>query len=351
MTEQKDSPVLEKPPAKPVRFQAVADLIREAYGAKRKRLTVSKADLEAMYSGPKLEAAQREELLRLAASDRMLDRTRELLLLNAERLASQPLAGQVRSFVGDMLRLHPAFRELGGVIGNLPEAMSDEAALELLASQSFAGLPWQKDAPPLKKSEAEQGRLNAVYCLLLWMRETRGTSVERIQRHLHATAWAPAAQRQKTDAQVLRTLMQARDRAALGIARATLESKVREQSQEAVAARDAEERAAARAKELGVQLEKVSTQLEAEKDLARSLAEGIEKARREHDDAIAHMRNEYEELRGRLLRRLRQEVSLLDEGLQALRREPPKVHVMDDHAERAIHALKGEIERIKGGSE
>ena len=60
------------------------------------------------------------------------------------------------------------------------------------------------------------------------------------------------------------------------------------------------------------------------------------------------MRNDYEDLRGRVLRRLREDTALLEEGLHALRREPPKVHVMEDHAERAIDALKREMGRIRG---
>jgi hypothetical protein len=290
-------------------------------------------------------------LVRLSVSDRTLDRTRELMLLSAERFGNQMLAGQIRDFAGAVLRRHPAFliESLAGVLANLPDAIGDEAAIDALASQSFAALPWPEGLAPLKKNEAEQCRLNAVCCLLLWFRETRGTPTEQVQRHLHAVAWTPTAVRYKTDAQKLRVLMQARDRAALGIACSTLEKKVREQRQEAVAARGAEERASARAKQLEQELGEANTMLETGEARAQSLTEQIANAKREHENEKAHMRNDYEELRGRVLRRLRQEVSLLDEGLHALKRHPPKIHVMEDHAERAIDGLKGEIEHIQGG--
>jgi hypothetical protein len=347
MTEQTGAPGGNEP-AKLVRFHCLADLIREAYGIKRRRLAVSKADLLVMRSAPNIHDAQRDELLRLAASDRMLDRTRELLLFSAERFANQSPADAVRAFVGGVLRLHPAFRELRGVVDSLPESMDDEAAVETLAAQPFPALPWPEGLPPLKKSEAEQLRVNALCCLLLWLRETRGTSMERIRHYLHAAAWAPAARRQTTDASALRVLMQARDRTALGVACSGFEMRVRELSRDAATARGKEERAAARAMDLQAKLEETSRSLAAEKIHLQSLTAEMEKTQREHEDEKAHMRNQYEELRGRLLRRLRQEVSLLDEGLQALKRVPPKVHVMEDHAERAIQGLRGEIDRIRG---
>lgn len=346
MTEKTGAPAGNEP-AKLVRFHCLADLIREAYGTKRRRLVVSKAELLVMRSASNIHDAQRDELLLLAASDRTLDRTRELMLLNAERFANQSPADAVRAFVGSVLRLHPAFRELRGVVDGVPEAMGDEAAVETLCAQTFSALPWPEGLPPLKKAEAEQLRINALCCLLLWLRETRGTSMERIRHYLHAAAWAPAA-RGKTDASALRALMQARDRMALGIACAGLEIKLRELSRDVATARGTGERATARAMDLQAKLEEMGRSLDAERLHVQSLTAEMEKTQREHEDEKAHMRNQYEELRGRLLRRLRQEVSLLDEGLQALKRDPPKVHVMEDHAERVVHGLRSEIDRIRG---
>ena len=80
---------------------------------------------------------------------------------------------------------------------------------------------------------------------------------------------------------------------------------------------------------------------------ATAFDEQLQRERLEEEDQKAYLRSDYEELRGRVLHRLRQEVTLLDEGLHALRKQPPKVHVMEDHAERAIDGLKKEIARIR----
>ena len=67
-----------------------------------------------------------------------------------------------------------------------------------------------------------------------------------------------------------------------------------------------------------------------------------------HENAKAHWKDDYEQLRGQVLRRLNDELPLLVDGLHALRRDPPKVHIMIDHAERAIEGLESEVKRLRG---
>lgn len=62
---------------------------------------------------------------------------------------------------------------------------------------------------------------------------------------------------------------------------------------------------------------------------------------------MSHMRDAIERRRTRTLRVLLAQVDLLSEGLLAIKRNPPKVHVMIDHAERALDALRAEIEQLK----
>ena len=71
--------------------------------------------------------------------------------------------------------------------------------------------------------------------------------------------------------------------------------------------------------------------------------------RRDRGIERTHIQDAYESLRGRVVRRLEGELSLLKEGLHALRRDPPKVAVMDDHADRAIDGLTREIEQLRKG--
>ena len=336
-------------PAVP-RFSTLADLLRSAYDGKSKRLTLAKADIESMQSAPIPEGELEEELLRLASSDRTLERSRELLLLSVEKLGRHPLAAKLRNFVRDVLRCHPAYQlpTLEGVLENIPEAAPIDIAIKAVTGQAFAQIRWPDGSPPLTKSQIETLRYTAGHCLLIWLRETRGITLDRILYMLHECCWAAPDGRTESEARHLRTLMTSRDRKALDIVFSSLEKKANEKSREAAAAREVEERARLRAELTQASLDEAKRLLESEKLRTAALEEKFQQKNREHEDQIAHMRSDYEELRGRVLGRLRQEVTLLDEGLHALRKQPPKVHVMEDHADRAIDGLKKEIARIKG---
>ena len=344
-TENKRGETRVKPPA----LQSLGDLLRTVYGRKRRSLNLKKTEIGAICSVPKVETVERDELLGLAASDRTLERTRELMLLSMERFDAATVGGQLWEFVRDVLHRHPAFaaESLAWLLENQPDAPSEERAVRTLTSQSFATLRWPEGLTALKKKEMEQCRLNALWCLLLWFRKTRGTSFERIQRYLHTNIWAPAARHQNTDLRKLRVLMTNRQHAAIAVACSMLEKEAFEQREQADASRMAEERAIMHAKELEEKIASTNTQIEAAKAQIEQLERDVSSARSAHENEKAHMRNDYEELRGRVLRRLREELALLDEGLHALRRDPPKVHVMEDHAERAIDGLKGEMKRLK----
>ena len=65
------------------------------------------------------------------------------------------------------------------------------------------------------------------------------------------------------------------------------------------------------------------------------------------DDMCTHHRYDIEQMRTRVLRRLKSDVALLEDGLHALRRPEPKVHVMIDAAERVVDALRKEIRNLE----
>jgi hypothetical protein len=323
------------------------DLVHAVYGAKGRRLKPKKVEIAAMRSAAKLEPSEPEDLLHLSASDRTLKQTLELMLLSMEW--HDRFGGEIWKFVHEVLRRHPAFlpEPLVGGMANLLDGPSEEDAVRTVTSRPYASLPWPAGSAEMRRKEIEQCRTNALWCLLLWFRRTRGTTLERIQGYLQTSIWAPAAHRYKTDQQKLRALVDASDFGGIAVACSALEKEALERARQAAVANSAADRAAARARELENKLSGTEAQLGAAKGQVERLSEATIAARSAHEDEIAHMRSDYEELRARVQGRLREEVSLLDEGLRALRRDPPKVHVMEDHAERVIDGLKSEMERLK----
>lgn len=329
---------------------SVGQLLRELYGGKLKRVALKKPEVKALRAAPPPSDEERIALLDLAQADRTMEKTRQLLML-AVRLDDVSLAGRLREFARDVLRRQPAFRtdSLAGVLENLPEAPTEEKAISILASLDIAALAWPEGAPtPLTKKQLHQCRANAIHCLVLILFASRATPIERLHRYLQSSLWASAARRYRTTADRLCALLTSKDPAIGSLTFGLLERESLEHGQRADAALRAEARAITRASQLEERLATVEQELTEARAERNHASTQLEQATQARSVAEAHLKDDYEQLRGHVLRRLNEEVSLLDEGLHALQRDPPKVHVMVDHAERAIDGLKREIARLRG---
>lgn len=327
---------------------SVRQLMRAVYAGTFKRVRLQKSELAAIRSSGSLGVSEKREITELALSDRTLERARHLMLLGVG--LDVFLSRQIMELMPDLLRAHPVFglNALLGVLDNLPEGPTEDEAVQALISHNYQALRWPENGGVMNKKESEQCKANALCCLLLWFWQTRAMSVERIQRHLHRNLWSLSARRCGTDAEKLRVLMSARDPDALSIACSQLEKRADTQNQLALAARQAEERAVAKVAELERHLVEAEEEIAAKRSEIDRLVGDLNLEREIHANDKSHWTDDYQQLRGQVLRRLKEELSLLDEGLHALRREPPKVHVMVDHAERAIDGLKREMERLRG---
>lgn len=337
------------PEHQPVR--SLFELLLGVYAPGRKPRVPRALDLAEVQATPKLESDELGRLLGLAASDRTLERTRMLMLTSMERFERTNLAGPIREFVRQVLTAHPVFQSpnLLRVLQNHPDGPDEEDAVRTVTARSSEPLRWPDGIPVLKKNEIARCRTNAVGCLLLWFRESRGTSLKRVLGCLQKSLWtSPARRRQQPDRQKLKTLITARDLRSLSAVCDVFDEQLLEKTQDASTARNAEERATNRAENAEQALAMCQSQLEGAQAETHAANDLLRKEKQQRENDSAHFRDDYGKLRGRLLQRIKEEVSLLDEGLQALRREPPKVHVMVDHAERAIENLKREIERLRG---
>lgn len=333
----------ENPPIE--RFE---ELIRAVYQGRFKRANVTKAELASLSNSAPLTDADRDDLLELAESDRLLDRTRQLMLLGIRISAPGP-SGLLREFGRDALARHPSFEAetLQAVLSNLPDALADDKAISQVLSTDCSSLKWRVEGAALTRKQSEQCRTNAAHCLLLLFWGARGTSLDRIHRLLQTNVWARAAAKAKNDVDKVHALLSSRDPQAASIVFGLLERELNEHKRRAEAARHSEERVSARLAFVEERLSTVEQELtQAGIENTRIQAER-EKEEHAHAVAISHWKDDYEQLRGQVLRKLKDELALLDEGLHALRREPPKVHVMVDHAERAIDGLKREMERLR----
>ena len=342
--------VQSKTRAKAMRIERMDQLLHAIYAGTFKRVTLKKEEIKAIRNSPNLAVSEHEEFLgRIPSLDRTLDRTRHLLLLSVG-LDMPVKISQIQEFVSVVLQRHPAFRTslLREGLENLPGGLEQDQAVEELANQDYAKLNLPEGVEPLSKNEQKKCKDNAVGCLLLWLWITRRiVSPEKIIYYLQAHLWKPVARRHNTEPEKLRVLITTRDRAAVSIIRTLMENQILQQSQRADAAISAEERAIVLKGETDKELVDVKNMLTVSQAEVGQLKKKLVSKSQELIDERAHSKNEYEQLRGQVLRRLRSELKLLDEGLQALQLETPKTHVTIDHIERVIDGLKSEMDRLR----
>jgi hypothetical protein len=323
--------------------------IAYAYSRQGQRITLKPAVEKAICRHPKLSEEARSRLLRLAGDDLLLAVPCQLLLIVRDIAGYPVLNSEMRNFVRQVLEMHPAFSrpELKSALGNQPDAPGPESAMAMLVTSDFSALPDLKRDKPLRSKDFDELRANAAYCLAVWFTETRGLSIEKINQLLYETLWRPMSPGAKDETVRLRYLTEIRDLAGVGLACATFK---RQSDEMAYVVADAGKKlttASEHVTALTMRNEQLRRDLDERDRRLAALHQALESERRDHAHTRAHLQDDFEQLRTRLLRRIKAEVNLLTEGLHALRRDPPKIHVMEDHAERALDALRKAVKELE----
>ncbi|MDD9856098.1 MAG: hypothetical protein OXU88_07970 [Gammaproteobacteria bacterium] len=326
----------------PKPIESVEDLLRAFYAGKFKRSTLNKKESDRMRVAEKLNEAKCMAILNEAISDRTLGKTRELMLF-CVGLRETNVIQQIDKFCDLVIHRHPAF---GNGPLSLTESSEVEAARKIMNSD-FSALSWPNEIKSLTKKEQEQCKINAVHCLLLWFRRERKLPFEQIRRILQLSLWETVPQKHGGEKDELRALLSTKDSSAVPVICVMLEKSVEEAREFASNALQQKEKMHAHSQKLSKDLTKIRSNLRELKSTASRLEKDLANEKRSRADDVVHLKDDREQLRGRVLRCLNREISLLDEGLRALKRESPRVHVMIDHAERAIDGLKREIEHLR----
>ena len=326
-------------------LKSYADLLRAVYGPARRRWKPTHKEIGEI-QGSKLHSAEREVLLDLAASDVTLKKTRDLMLFGTKRLDGPNGDRPIRSFVRDVLHRHPAYqsKSLSATLARAHVPL-ERRTVHVLTTEARR---WHERSE-LPKHQRHSCIANALHCLLLWHGEDRSSSasLQDVLGVLREELWISFTKRRTSELDKLRALVEDRDPYATSIACSGLSGQILQLRRQLNESR-------ASTRELEASLNAVNSQLQETKDQLKDadtrstgLDHELGTARESHANETAHLRDTLEKLRSSVVRRLKAELSLLSDGLHALRRDPPKVSVMDDHAERAIDGLTRELERLQ----
>lgn len=321
-------------------IESVSELIGQIYARTFKRNTIRKTEFKRMRENPVLNENEMNKLVEHASNDRLLKSTLKLITIGV-KIESSNVSDQIENFVTKALEKHPAFRgpSLSGPEINVIRLIADP--------KRYRNLKWPDGNIELTVKQANECRDNALRCFLLWVWMTKNIPIERVHEYLLIYKWRPSVLPSISDAEKIILLASARNTETMAISTEIIDNDAVEQRQRTESAEEANEQLLEQLSLLKLKLDESLSALSGTQLKAESLKEQLEKEHQEYANYCAHLRDDYETLRGQVIRRLNDELTLLEEGLHALRRNPPKVDIMIDHAERAIEGLKNECNRIQ----
>lgn len=329
--------------------------IAHAYGLKGRKLSLRSKVERQIAQDPRLSDEAHQRLKELSDKDIVYAVPRQLLIVTRQVTGYPGLRAVIRDFVRDTMLSHPLFQHeiIESAVRNLDEALAPNEILKHLASYDRKTLP-PEFAKSLKDSEFEQMRTNAVYSMALWLSDMKGLSVAAVADMLYASLWAPKAQLLALDSSKLSALTSIGELAGVGLACDEYRRQAKERLQASESAKREAENLRNRVQSLEADVVKLKADASrTEEALAKERAvlhTEIEFLRQSAETEATHLRDDLEQQRTRLLRRLKSDVRMLEEGLEALRKPEPKVHVMIDHAERVTDALRLEINNLQEGT-
>lgn len=346
-----NAPVPDGPPA--VRARAgdpenLQSFVTLAYARKGKRIGMKKKVAVAIAQSPPPDDAFWARIQDLARNDVLLAVPKQMLLAAIPNKGTSRAWSQVLEVCLAALRVHPASSEL---VPTLLSAIGASDKVDELLDQAtafrFGAVSRPGSTKPLSGSHAALLRTNVTGTVALWMVAVCGVASHTVLRSLHERVWSTESRRASAMIDTWRRVLDVREPSALGLACDAFVSEADHARRDANAARASEAAALKRAADLEATIAQLKAQLDQEKSTIEDLRRTSTQAARDAEAALSHAKDDYERLRTRVLRRLTREVELLDEGMLAIKRDPPKLHVMTDHGDRALSGLREEIKALQ----
>lgn len=337
----------DKKKQRPAEFDSIEAFIDYAYKRSGKRIVLKKKSAVAIAGAPAPGSEFWERLAKISQEDRTLAVPRQVLLAGIPHKASVKTWSLLLDVCLAALRSNSATSELAPLlVSATPESEDGEQLLLRAADTNVSRMETPDGKKLFTPAQAAAVRSNVVAFVGVWMVAVRGWTSSRCIRAMYEHVWVESS-RGLSVADTWRRLVEVRDPTSLGLAAGAFVQETKERAQEAELARRSESVALLRIEELTSQVSALKAQVQQQDERHNAVLRQLDDARREHQTAVSHLRDDYERLRSKVLRRLTREVELLDEGMLALKREPPKVHVMVDHGERAMGGLRDEIRSLQ----
>ena len=364
----------------------LADLIRYAYGRAGQRVARAAVSTE-VASHLDLEADMLEELRVRARKDTLLRVPWQLMAAVLRERHGERLVERIAEVAAIAISEHPvlagwsevstpaAIPDDSGeqddvraakrtILAALSAARSSEARSRSIDDRESIAAAAALPESAIKTSIGESGQVtssdliefktNLVNTLAVLFAFQQGWPTHVVADVLYANLWQPLAEAEP-DPPVL-TLTGSPRPAVAGHVTDVWIDRTQQAHQEAIEARQDADRMNRHATRLQRQIDQMEmerldleTELERQRAMLEDLGAELAERKRHLAEIRAHASHDYETLRTRAIQRAKRELDLLQEGLHALTRDDPKLHVTRDRLERAMEGLEKEVEHLKGG--
>jgi hypothetical protein len=342
-------------------ISSLEQFIAYAYGRKGQPLSVKSKVLQDISRNIQIPIEGLAALQKLAVADKQFCVPRQILLATREIDGYPAIKEALRTFVQNVMQWHPVFRnpKVVAAIRNLPEAPLPHTALKLVMAEVVEKEELdEKDAEKgdgekvvRKSADPDELRLNAANCLAVWFWLTRHLSLEDVTEALNEAVWAPAGRVAALDNVKMRALTGIEKVEGVGLACEYYKRRAVAHAADAAQASSEVNGLRTLLTQAQLQIEQTNIVLhETKVALERLQTESAEEKAALHQFAetqAAHLRDDIEQLRSRVLRRMVSDVDMLGVGLSAMQGSEPRIHVVRDRVERVIDALQAEINKLR----
>lgn len=333
-----------------VEIGSLCDFVVYAYSRKGQSLrALRNKEVNLIKTNATLTEQERDKILAMSKKDLLLAVPRHVILSAQEFNGLTEVRRNIRLLIPEVLKQHAIYRlnNLVPVIANLDDAIEPVEAIQIIASLSQETLASLAGLEKSRPKDTEALRSNAINCLAMWLWESRGLPIKKIVDWLHNGYWSTLVPSGRDSNEILRVVTGITDIEGVGTASQWFKAEADEHG--------------IRATKLQATIDRLNNNICGLEQTIRNLQEAVDKRdktielmseeldaeRSAHANSRAHLGDDREHLRSKAVRSLNREVSLLTEGLQALRKDPPKVRVMDDHAERVLEGLRATIQELE----
>lgn len=337
-------------------IRTVFDLVHYAYGRKgRKLATLKKSTIASLGDGPDVTADHLTAVQALAETDH--DRLAVPIRLMHTAL-EQGLESRARQhllqFVAANLGAHPLLHDevVTVVVEGGPDHDPEQAIRQIgsLAPDEVSAR-LESDLTP---KAVEELHTNAVHALSLFVALRDDWTPRQLASVLHEALWQPQAISAGQTSTPLVALTSQVPTGHLAIVVEIWNDEIDRARDRAVEERRLREDSERRAEKLSREMDQIRDELDAAHDRERNLnariAEleaGLQYERKTRQDGQAHASYDYEQLRAKSVKRMKKQTELLEEGLHALRRDPPIVQVGVDRMERTLDRLQADLDDLR----